>query len=108
MAGPRYFADPPEDVRIVALDGLSVLYHAPSGMTHIVASPAPEILAALQAGPADAAELLARLAATFDLGAANAAEIVGLRLAELEQAGLVRRGEGVSHAAQRDPVRRAA
>ena len=108
MAGPRYIADPPEDVRIVALDGLSALYHAPSGMTHIVAPPAPEILAALQAGPADAAELLARLAATFDLGATNAADIAGLRLAELEQAGLVRRVEGVSHDARADAVKRAA
>lgn len=108
MAGPRYIADPPEDVRIVALDGLSALYHAPSGMTHIVASPAPEILTALQAGPADAAELLARLAASFDMGATDAADIVSLRLAELEQAGLVRRVEAASGEAKHDAVRRAA
>ena len=44
MAGPRYIADPEGAVRRVDLDGLSVLYHAPSGMTHIVAAPAPEIL----------------------------------------------------------------
>ena len=53
MAGPRYIADPEDAVRTVALDGLSVLFHAPSGMTHIVAAPAPEILerAAAQARP---------------------------------------------------------
>ncbi|MGQ0660150.1 HPr-rel-A system PqqD family peptide chaperone, partial [Sphingosinicella sp.] len=108
MAGPRYIADPGADVRIVALDGLSVLYHAPSGMTHIVASPAPEILVALQAGPADAAELLARLAAAYDLGATNAAEIVSLRLTELEQAGLVRRDEVSLREPQDGSTRRAA
>jgi PqqD family protein of HPr-rel-A system len=90
MAGPRYTADPAEDVRIVALDGLSALYHAPSGMTHIVAAPAPEILAALQPGPADIAQLIARLRSRYELEAA-AEDIVALRLAELEQAGLVRR-----------------
>ena len=67
MAGPRYIADPAEDVRVVALDGLSVLYHAPSGMTHIVAPPAPEILEALQPGPADIAELIDRLRARYEL-----------------------------------------
>ncbi len=90
MAGPRYIADAAEDVRIVALDGLSVLYHAPSGMTHIVAPPAPEILEALQTGPADIAELIARLRSRYELEE-EADDIVALRLAELEQAGLVRR-----------------
>jgi hypothetical protein len=58
MAGPRYIADPEGAVRRVDLDGLSVLYHAPSGMTHIVAAPAPEILDALRPGPASVAELM--------------------------------------------------
>ena len=90
MAGPRYLADSSEEVRVVPLDGLSVLYHAPSGMTHIVAPPATEILEALQPGPADIAELMARLHARYDLEE-RADDIVALRLAELEQAGLVRR-----------------
>ena len=90
MAGPRYIADPAGEVRIVALDGLSALYHAPSGMTHIVAAPAPEILDALRTGPADIAELMARLNARYELED-EATDIVALRLAELEQAGLVRR-----------------
>ncbi|MGE3870738.1 MAG: HPr-rel-A system PqqD family peptide chaperone, partial [Pseudorhodoplanes sp.] len=86
----RYIADPEGAVRLVALNGLSVLYHAPSGMTHIVAAPAPEILDALRSGPADAVELMRRLRAVFELED-DADEIVSLRLAELEQAGLVRR-----------------
>lgn len=90
MAGPRYIADAGEEVRIVVLDGLSVLYHAPSGMTHIVAPPVPEILTALQAGPADIAELIARLHESYELEE-RADDIVALRLTELEQAGLVRR-----------------
>lgn len=90
MAGPRYIADPPEAVRIVALDGLSALYHGPSGMTHIVAPPAPEILEALREGPANIAELIARLHVRYELEE-RADDIVALRLTELEQAGLVRR-----------------
>jgi len=90
MAGPRYIAPSAEEVRIVTLDGLSVLYHAPSGMTHIVAAPAPQILEALQPGPADINELMERLCARYELQD-EVNDIVALRLAELEQAGLVRR-----------------
>jgi PqqD family protein of HPr-rel-A system len=88
MSGPRYIADPAADLRSVALDGLTALFHAPSGMTHIVAPPAGEILEALQAGPADAAELLRRLRTRFDF---EGDEAIHDRLAELEAAGLVRR-----------------
>jgi PqqD family protein of HPr-rel-A system len=87
MADPVYIADS-ANLRAVALDGLSVLYHAPSGMTHIVAPPAPEILEALGAGPADVAELLRRLSARFEFDGQDA---IHARLDELESAGLVRR-----------------
>jgi PqqD family protein of HPr-rel-A system len=66
MASPVYIADSSSAVLTVALDGLSVLFHGPSGMTHIVAPPAPEILAALQDGPADMEEILRRLEKAFD------------------------------------------
>jgi PqqD family protein of HPr-rel-A system len=90
MAGARYIAEPEEAVSAVALDGLILLFHAPSGMTHIVAAPAPEILDALREGPADAGELTRRLRARFDFeGEAEAA--IHARLDELEAAGLVRR-----------------
>ena len=91
MAGPLYIADAETAVQSVALDGLSVLFHAPSGMTHIVAAPAPEILAALRIGPAGAGELLARLSAWYDFEGDDAADAIDARLAELEAAGLVRR-----------------
>ena len=90
MAGPRYIADPPDAMRQVALDGLTALYHRPSGLTHIIAPPAPQILDALAQGPADASEIVARMAAQFDLGDENGVAMAA-RLAELEAAGLVRR-----------------
>jgi len=90
MAGALYIAEPAAAVSAVALDGLTLFFHAPSGMTHIVAAPAPEILGALRDGPADAAELIRRLRAHFDFeGDAEAA--IRARLDELEAAGLVRR-----------------
>lgn len=92
MADPRFVADPPADRRAVLFEGLTILYHRPSGATHVLAPPAPEVLDALAAGPADASEIVARLAADHEVtgeGALN--DIVSARLAELEVAGLVRR-----------------
>ncbi|HEX8644621.1 MAG TPA: HPr-rel-A system PqqD family peptide chaperone [Allosphingosinicella sp.] len=90
MAGPRYIADGPDELRAVALDGLVALFHAPSGMTHIVAPPAPQILEALHEGPGDARAILDRIRARYEVeeGGTDAIEA---RLAELEAAGLVRR-----------------
>jgi PqqD family protein of HPr-rel-A system len=89
MAGPVYIADPPALIRKVELDGLTALFHLPSGMTHIVAPPAPQILEALGAGPADAEELARRLDESFEIEGGE--EAMAARLAELEAAGLVRR-----------------
>ncbi len=89
MAGPRYIADAPELLLKVELDGLTALFHVPSGMTHIVAPPAPQLLEALGAGAADAEELGARLEPSFEIE--GALEQMEARLAELEAAGLVRR-----------------
>ena len=88
MAGPTYITDNADARVTVALDGLSLVYHAPSGATHIVAPPAPEILAALGDGPADAVELLRRLHEKFEF---DGDEVIHVRLGELEEAGLVRR-----------------
>ena len=88
MAGPRYIADSPEMIRRVELDGLRALFHIPSGMTHILAPPAPQILEALAASPADAEELARRLSQSFEVEGGE--EAMSARLAELEAAGLVR------------------
>jgi PqqD family protein of HPr-rel-A system len=88
MTGPTYIADDADALVTVPLDGLSLVYHEPSGATHIVATPAPEILDALRAGPADVAELLRRLHETYEF---DGDEAIHARLGELEEAGLVRR-----------------
>ena len=73
MAGPRFIADPPDEMRKVELDGLTALYHRPSGLTHILAAPAPQILDALAGQAGDAAEIAARIAADGSLVPAGTA-----------------------------------
>lgn len=89
MPGPRYAADAQAHVRRVDLGGLTALFHAPSGMTHIVAPPAPQILDALERGPGDPSEILARISEHFDINDEASAAAIEARLAELEAAGLV-------------------
>jgi PqqD family protein of HPr-rel-A system len=89
MAASLYAADPPGTLRSVELEGLTVLYHRRSGLTHILAPPAPQILAALAAGPADAAAIVERIGADFEVEADDPAAAIAARLAELEAAGLV-------------------
>ena len=89
MAGPLYAADPPETIRAEELDGLTAIFHRRSGLTHILAPPAPQILDALARGPADPAEILARISEQFDLAAEDGEAAIAARLAELEAAGLV-------------------
>ena len=67
------------------LNGLTAIYHRASAQTHILAEPAPSIVAAL-GEPLTASELLAKLGA--DAGEADA---LAERLAELEAIGLVER-----------------
>ena len=83
----RYAADPPAARLTVALDALVAIYHRPSGTTHLLASPAPELLDALGEGAADAPELLARLSRQFELPDA-AADAIEARMEELVAAGL--------------------
>jgi PqqD family protein of HPr-rel-A system len=84
----RYRADPVDDRCTVAADGVTFIYHRPSGMTHIVAPPMPEIVAALSIRPANAAELLHRLPADWELGSEDI-PILQARLEELFAIGLV-------------------
>jgi PqqD family protein of HPr-rel-A system len=92
MAGPTFTVDPEENYRSVDLGGLTALFHLRSGMTHILAPPAPQILEILAEGPADIAEILLRLQDRFDLDPQeDMAGAVEARLAELEAAGLAAR-----------------
>ena len=83
------FAAPAADTLIsVELDGLIALYDRASAMTHILAEPAPQILAALGLSPLSAPHLLAALDLPDD---AETRPALLARLAELEASGLVRR-----------------
>ncbi|MGE3746054.1 MAG: HPr-rel-A system PqqD family peptide chaperone [Sphingomonadaceae bacterium] len=92
MTGPVCRGPEPDEIVLTILsDGFTVLYHRPSGQTHMLTEPAPEILAALEQGEADAAELVRRLGRDHGLDSEGDAEaVVSARLAELAELGLVR------------------
>lgn len=90
--GARYRAAPPDALRVEPLDGLQAIFDRRSGVTHLVAEPAPELLAGL-AGPTTANELMVRLTAEYDLADPDPASLAA-RLDELLAAGLVERVAG--------------
>ncbi len=73
------------------LDMFTAVFHRPSGVTHLLNEPAPQILEALAQEALDGEALLARLARIYDLGDVDGAALIRARLAELEAAGLVER-----------------
>lgn len=94
MAGPQsltYKAEPADQLLVEPLDAMTLIYQRRSGITHIVAEPVPEILAVMGDDVVSAGEVAARLARAFDLGAADAVDVVAVRLEELAQLGLVER-----------------
>lgn len=95
MRVDRFGADP-ADLRITTpLDGVTLIYHRLSGATHVVAPPAPEVLAALEEGPADPSAVLERLERSYGIGGdVDAVAAIIARLHELEAAGLVFRVAG--------------
>lgn len=86
----RYRAISSDDYTVVTLDVVDALYDRRSGQTHLIASPIPEILTAMQGGEVSVSELLERLSATYDLpvGEDHAASVEA-RLRELTALGLV-------------------
>jgi PqqD family protein of HPr-rel-A system len=95
MAGQQshfYKAEPADDRLIEPLEAMTLIYQRRSGITHIVAEPVPQILAAMGSDVVDAALVAARLATKFDLGDASDAKVViAARLEELAGLGLVER-----------------
>ncbi len=85
----RFIAADPRTLRIVELDSLTAIYHRTSGITHVVASPVPELLGAM-VEPLTLAALLVKLATEYDLPDADPGAL-DERIAELEVAGLVSR-----------------
>lgn len=90
---PRYRAEPEEQRSLQTLDDIALLYHRRSGQTHMMISPAPEILGALDGlAAASAADIAVLLAADYDLGDPVEAEAaIAVHLAELTALGLAHR-----------------
>lgn len=89
----RYVIEPADQLIFRPLTDLLLIYHRRSGQTHMVVSPVPEILAAMDSTcPVSAAELLDRLSAEFDAGDdGEALAALGRHLEELAALGLVHR-----------------
>ena len=88
MPDRRFRAAAPDTLLSERLDVLTAVYHRASGITHLLAEPAPEIMALLASGPLTACALLARLAEAYTLGDADE-HALKARLDELVAAGLV-------------------
>jgi PqqD family protein of HPr-rel-A system len=85
-----YRAEPVDNCVMRCVEGLALLYHRPSGSTHLLDSPVPEILELLAAGPCDAAMLTRHLCERLDLAEdEEALMVVSARLGELAGIGLV-------------------
>ncbi len=85
-----YQADPTDAYRVEPLDSMVLIYHRPSGITHMVTEPVPEILAAMGIKAVSATEIAEQLKAVFDLGDAAQAELaIAARLAEMAEQGLI-------------------
>jgi PqqD family protein of HPr-rel-A system len=87
--GSRFVAADRATLRIARLDTLTALYHRASGITHVVDSPVPELIEALEQ-PRTLNGLLDYLLTEYDVGDADRAALTE-RLAELEAAGIVER-----------------
>jgi PqqD family protein of HPr-rel-A system len=93
VPAPTYRTDFSQHCRTHAIDGLTLAFHRPSGTTHFLASPMPEILAVLTEAPMDAAALCGKLCEQLELPYDEEALIVTeARLRDLVASGLVRAG----------------
>ncbi|MBX3594022.1 HPr-rel-A system PqqD family peptide chaperone [Sphingomonas sp.] len=86
----QYRAAPAATLRIVPLDTLTLIYHRASGITHVVDSPVPELIAVLGETILSVDGVLSALAAAHDLVDPDIAALTA-RLDELVDVGLVER-----------------
>jgi PqqD family protein of HPr-rel-A system len=87
---PIFRAPPAGALLIAPLDAFTAVYHRASGITHLLAEPAPQILAVLGEGASSLDALLTRLGQDYDLDDGTR-EALGARLEELVESGLVER-----------------
>lgn len=93
MGTVRYLPETAEKLIVRSLDDITLIYHRPSGQTHLTVSPVPEILAVMAKieRAVTVAELITKLSAQYDLGDPVEAErSVGRHVLELAALGLVR------------------
>lgn len=81
-------ATDPATLIVEPLDVLTAVFHRASGITHLLASPAPEMLALLGEGGLTLDALLAALVREYEVADPDPAALAA-RLVELEAAGLV-------------------
>ena len=92
MAQVRYKGAAAAGLIIKPLDDLRLVYQRRSGTTHVVLSPVPEILGAMNGDALTAREVLERLSAHYDLGPAQEAlAVIAARLEEMAALGLAER-----------------
>ena len=80
------------DIVAYPADELFLLYHRPSGETHVVAAEMMAILTALDSAPANAATVAELLVHDYDLEIEDDADVVSVitaRLGELAALGLI-------------------
>lgn len=85
-----YRAAPADTLVAVPLDAFTAVFHRPSGITHLLTDPAPQILAAMGTASMTAEAVMASLTEDYDLADTNPA-VLAERLEELVAAGLVER-----------------
>lgn len=90
MPEPIFRAASDGSLLIAPLDAFTAVYHRASGITHLLAEPAPQILTVLAEGASSLDALLARLGRDYDLDDGTR-EALAARLDELVDAGLVER-----------------
>jgi PqqD family protein of HPr-rel-A system len=102
MPADTFAALPDDALKRVVLGGLEAIYHKPSGITHLLAEPVPDLLdtlAGLTPGRgASVAQVLALMAERFDIEGDEPGEahesVILERLTELAALGLVvRKGD---------------
>jgi PqqD family protein of HPr-rel-A system len=90
MTSPLYRAEPIDSCHATDVEGMTLFYHRASGVTHLLASPLPEMLTLLREVPSCATTLAERLCHRLAIPCdEEAITVVTERLAELDAIGLV-------------------
>lgn len=93
MTAPLYSTDFPGLCLTREIDDMLLVFHRPSGATHFLDSPVPEMLGLLGEGPVGAEALGEALCERLGIPAdAEAQAVIAARLEELVAVGLVQRG----------------